>query len=131
VLKYGSAESFVYVYGPGIAEQIPIVVGERKISMPNVFFSQDWQSCCDPCGNGMSLFRVMYLAGYRCLNDVPKGIILGVLKYVAWCVENPGDVLKTVDDRNRAPSQFLQGTNNAVWASGALELWRTYVDDAI
>lgn len=131
-LEYATAQDHVFVYGPGVSERVPVKIGSKVIYLPNVFHAIDFSfACCSPCGNGgmKTGFRIMYMAGYDCVNSIPAGIIAGVLKYIAWMIENPGDVYKPVDNRERSNATFLQGTNNVAWASGALELWRQYNKD--
>jgi hypothetical protein len=122
----------VYIYGPGIQGNTAIAiaeVGSRVVRMPNVFFAYDYTPCCLPCGSERSGFNIMYRAGYDCVARIPAGIKLGIAKLVAWSITNPGDVMRTVNDLESIRSNSLQGTNNAVYASGALDLWRQYVVD--
>jgi hypothetical protein len=49
-----------------------------------------------------------------------------MLKYIAWAVENPGDVLNTVRDINASETRGTVGTNNGAVASGAVADWRQY-----
>lgn len=117
----------------GVADIDP---GTRKFYVPafttGLYGENLVQSCCDPCGGGVSqnpTLKVNYRAGYKCAADVPQGIVLGVLKFVAWSTEHAGDMLITMASTTAARDSGIIGTNNGVWASGALELWRSYVVD--
>ena len=126
-LKYAAAEPQVFVYGPGTKEMLSVDVGTHKVILPNRIFAHMVFDCCRPCSDGPGAVRIMYLAGMKSINDVPAGIIVGVLKYIAWSVSNPGDVLKTVDNRRTVGQDFMKGSNDAAWASGAIDEWRKYV----
>jgi hypothetical protein len=69
---------------------------------------------------------VRYRGGVADPSRIPAGIKLGCLKHIAWSVENPGDVLRSVNDVRSASARGEDGTNNGAWASGAIELWRQY-----
>lgn len=127
--RYPISQDHVFVYGPGTKEMIPVNQGSRKVVLPNRVFAHMVFDCCRPCSDGPGAVRVMYLAGMKDKSEVPAGIIVGVLKYIAWNVANPGDVLKTVNDRNTLGNDFQKGSNDAAWASGAIDEWRRYVDD--
>lgn len=58
--------------------------------------------------------------------DETGGILVGILKVVAWNVMNPGDVYMSVRNSIQSGETALRGTNNTALASGALELWTTY-----
>jgi hypothetical protein len=128
-LRYALAEPQVFVTGPGIREIIQATVGDTTVSIPMQKFGHMLFDCCRPCSDGPGAVKVMYLAGYADASQVPAGIILGVLKFVAWSVENPGDVMKTVDQRTSLADNFLKGSNDGAWASGAIDEWRRYVNE--
>lgn len=130
-LSLRPSQDIAYMYGPGLSEVTHIEIGKRMLRLPNLFYGADWSQCCAPCGSNDSLFMIAYTAGYASCDEVPAGIILGVLKYIAWAISNPGDELKTVNNSAQNSRFGLSGTNNIAWASGALELWRQYNEDAI
>lgn len=136
-LRYPSADGRVYLYGSrdGIGNRmIDIGAGERNIRIPVQSGAFDLGSCCDPCRSDRDVnygWKVLYKAGINCKDDVPAGIVMGVLKMVAFLMMNAGDEILTVRNREQAESTGIIGTNNAAWASGAIEQWRIYVDDAI
>lgn len=130
-LRYRPSQAIAYIYGPGLSEVIRITEGKRKLLLPNMFQSSDWNSCCNPCASGLSDFKILYTAGYGDCDEIPAGIIVGVLKWITWSIFNPGDTLKTIDnERSTSSRDGLTGTNNVAWASGALEMWREYNNDA-
>ena len=136
-LKYPVADGYVYLYGgthPNDNATFMVAPGTRSINVPVKRNAIDLSNCCDPCSqhlpNGGML--VAYKAGFKCADDIPAGIILGLLQFLAWIVEHPGDELLTM--RNRLDSRGgagVYGTNTIALASGALELWRQYDSEAI
>lgn len=138
-LRYASADGRVYLYGArdGFGSAVlEIEPGERFIEVPIQHHAVDVSfSCCNPCSDGRGVnygMRVTYRAGIDCkFGGVPASIIAGVLKFIAWSVQNPGDVIMTVRNRESGESTGIIGTNNPAWASGAIEQWRIIVDDAI
>lgn len=127
---------FVYTWRGILRENKPIKVAEGQRRIKVAMFTPDmyFDSCCaDPCGNtggieGESSQQIMYYAGYNKVSEIPSGIVLGMLKYIAWSVMRPGDELLTQRNRTSIAEAGVTGTNNAAWASGALELWVTYDD---
>lgn len=136
-LRYQSVDGRVYLYGDALGvgtRMIEIEPGTREVQIPVLGGALDMSACCNPCNSGRAVNnggRVLYMAGYRCPSDIPAGIIVGVLKFIAWSVQNPGDELMSVRNRQTAESTGITGTNNVAWASGAIEQWRMYVNDAI
>lgn len=133
-LDYPAAEPVVYVWSNNSASRttLHIDTGTRIVLLPIHQIENPLASCCSPCGNEFdqrSTLQLMYVAGYSCVDDVPAGIVLGILKYIAWSVMRPGDELLTIRNRTSVEEGGLRGTNNAAWASGALELWMQYNDD--
>jgi hypothetical protein len=86
-------------------------------------------TCCDPCGGRAS--EISYKAGKPCGFDYPPKLILGLLKYCAWCVEHPGDELTFLINAYGSPvgqgSRISKGTNNPLYASGAAEEWKPFI----
>lgn len=136
-LKYPVADGYVYLYGGNhIMDNTTFVVplGTRKIKVPIRKDMFDLTNCCDPCAkwaiNGGML--AAYLAGYKSVNDIPASAILGMMQYITWCIEHPGDELMTQRNRveTRAGLAGLQGSNNIAMISGALETWRVMDPEA-
>ena len=122
----------VFFYGTGAPVLVPTEPGTRFVDIPmagEFMGNALGGNCCAPCtqgnGSGANGARVMYHAGYACENDVPAGIVVGMLKYIAWQVQNPGDVYMNVRNSLNTGETSSRGTNNAAWASGALEVWTT------
>lgn len=137
-LRHPSVDGIVHLYGSYNGQNdrtMYIGVGEKEVAVPPVYPHIDLSSCCGgPCGGKSDdpfALKVMYRTGHDCKKPVPAGIILGVLKFIAWLITNPGDVIMTVRNRSSTGEMGIIGTNNGAWASGAIEHWRIYVDDAI
>jgi hypothetical protein len=139
VLQYPVADGIVYLYGgPSPADNgaFRVKEGTRTIHVPIRTGQIDMSNCCDPCASPHHLNGGMlaaYRAGFKSVEVVPAGVVLGMLMYIAWAVEHPGDELLT--QRNRVETRSglagLQGSNNIAMVSGALELWRTFDNEAI
>lgn len=131
------ADEFVWYYGAhrNIGNrQLYVTPGTTTVRIPVTHIAIDASSCCGgPCNEpGINWgMRIMYRAGYKCQDDVPAGILLGCLKFIAWSVMNPGDTVMTVRNRAGAGEAGIIGTNNGAWASGAIEQWRIYVRSAV
>lgn len=138
-LQHPSADGIVHLYGYGNTRLVNIQPRTRKIRIPISGLNIDLSSsCCSgPCGDvsdgGLyqSSFKALYRTGFLQCSDVPQGIVLGCLKYIAWCITHPGDEILAVRNRTITRSSLVDGTNNVAWASGALELWRQYDPEAI
>jgi len=137
-LQYPVADGYVYLYGgTHVADNMTFRVppGTRKIKVPIRKDFIDLSNCCDPCSKGWALNGGMlasYRAGYKSAEDVPVTVILGMLQFITWCVEHPGDELLTQRNRveTRAGLAGLQGSNNIAMISGALETWRVIDPEA-
>jgi hypothetical protein len=137
-LQFPVADGYVYLYGgTHVADNMVFRVppGSRKIKVPVRKDMIDLSSCCNPCApqwavNGGML--ASYRAGYKSVNDVPANVILGVLQFITWCTEHPGDELLTQRNRieTRAGLSGLQGSNNIAMISGAIESWRILDNEA-
>ncbi|MGY2987707.1 hypothetical protein [Bradyrhizobium sp. USDA 4508] len=137
-LRYPVADGLVYLYGSthpadNIVFQVP--PNTRSIRVPIRSGLLDLSNCCDPCAThflnrGM---MVAYKAGFRCMEDVPSGIVVGCLQYIAWIIEHPGDELMTQRNRKDNSTKIggVSGSNNIAMVSGALESWRLYDNEAI
>jgi hypothetical protein len=136
-LKHPSFDGIVYLYGTPYGagdRRIDIGPGGRQLRLEVTNGAIDASSCCGgPCDGDQYNYgmKAMYRAGVDCAENVPAGIILGVLKFIAWAISNPGDEIMTVRNREAGQSDGIVGTNNGAWASGAIEQWRIYVDDAV
>jgi hypothetical protein len=82
------------------------------------------------CGCGSESYTLQYDSGFTCPAEIPFSILLGCLKFIAWNVKNPGDELITMrsglSSSRAASARGIGGTNDAVMASGAQELWAKY-----
>ncbi|AFH19817.1 structural protein [Agrobacterium phage 7-7-1] len=86
---------------------------------------QTWGDC-HTCGVPSQLMAT-YVAGRRCESSVPAGIIMGVLKLIAWNINNPGDEIMSVRNTSTANAQgLIGGTNNGAVVSGAQDEWFRY-----
>jgi hypothetical protein len=134
-LQYPVADGLVHLYGSqNVAgnHAIRVPPNTRTIKVPIWTGFIDLSNCCDPCSSHHLNADMMaaYKAGYRCPADVPVGIVLGMLQYVAWILEHPGDILLTVRNKEDNSTKGLMGSNNIALASGALETWRQYDPEA-
>ncbi|MBO4228444.1 hypothetical protein [Bradyrhizobium neotropicale] len=134
-LQYPVADGFVHLYGspdPNDNRAFRVPQGSRSVQVPIRKDYLNLSNCCDPCAtwhlNGGMM--AAYRAGYACVDDVPAGIVLGCLQFIAWLVEHPGDELMTQRNRIEARSVGVDGSNNVAWVSGALETWRIYDPEA-
>lgn len=127
-LRYAPIDGYVYMYGGGIYQPVQVAVqpGRKTITIPIVQEALDASSCCRPCSTGGENFgmSVMYRTGIVDIGKIPAIVKVGCLKYIAWAVKNPGDVLQSVRGKDSSQGQGIIGTNNGTWASGALEDWR-------
>jgi len=72
----------------------------------------------------------MYRAGFSCAAQVPAGVLLGILQFIAWVVEHPGDEVLSMRNTLSARGGAIIGTNNIALVSGALESWRQFDPEA-
>jgi len=137
-LQYPVANGIVYLYGSrdGLSNTtLQVTPGSRTIKIPIMYNVIDDRSCCDPGRSGVLGanygMKALYLAGFTSASQIPAGIIVGVLKWIAWQIMHPGDEIMTVRGTTDSSKSGITGTNNVAWASGALELWRQYDSEAI
>jgi hypothetical protein len=130
-LQYPVSDGYVYLYGGNhVADNTTfrVPIGSRRVKVPIRKDLVDFSNCCDPCAtwavNGGML--AAYRAGYKSAHDIPATVILGMLQFITWCIEHPGDELLTQRNRieTRAGLAGLQGSNNIAMISGAIETWR-------
>jgi hypothetical protein len=136
-LQYPVADGYVYLYGGNHVTDntvIRVPLGTRKIKVPIRKDSIDLSNCCDPCAkwNVNGGMMATYKAGYKSANDIPATVIHGMLQFITWSIEHPGDELLTQRNRieTRAGLAGLQGSNNIAMISGAIETWRTVDPEA-
>lgn len=136
--EYPIMDGIAYLYGYGDSRIIKVPPRSRKVRIPIIGASLDFSSACcrGPCGKdtgaGLSSnVYILYSTGFKNCNEIPAGIVLGCLKYIAWCVTHPGDEIIAVRNRTITRSSLVDGTNNVAWASGAIEVWRQYDPEAI
>jgi hypothetical protein len=138
-LKYPVADGVVYLYGgthPGNNRAFLVEPGSRSIRVPIVTGYLDLSCPCDPCSSGHHINSGMmaaYKAGFKCADEVPAGVVVGCLQFIAWIVEHPGDELMTQRNRKDNSTKIggVSGSNNIAMVSGALESWRLYDPEAI
>lgn len=134
VARYQFAHEDVYVQSRAGNFIEKVMIGRRTLYVPVQIDIMSGIGCCNPCrGGGIgpgsewdSGTTIRYLAGFPSPDSIPAGVIQGCLKYIAWSINNPGDVLMTVRNTQKSNNATIIGTNNAAWASGAIELWRAY-----
>jgi hypothetical protein len=136
VLKYPVSDGIVYLYGSSNANgnrTMRITPNTRTLRVPIFTGFIDLSNCCDPCSSHFLNAEMMaaYKAGYSCPADVPMGVVLGMLQFIAWVIEHPGDQLLSLRNREDSSTKGAMGTSNIALASGALETWRQYDDEAI
>jgi hypothetical protein len=135
-LRYPTADQYAYLFGspwPTDNMTFMVPVGTRTIKIPVRTGYVDTHNCCDPCSEhhlnaGMQL---SYRAGFTSPDQVPSGVIIGILQFIAWVVQHPGDELLTMRNTEQARTGGVGGTNNIAMASGALESWRLYNPEAV
>ena len=130
-LRYPSSDGQVAIYGsPNKAYDriIQIEPGTRELRIENYYTDLGMDSCCSSFGGASTNFgmRASYRAGICGPQDVPAGIIVGVLKWIAWNVMHPGDEIMTVRNKVNAGESGIIGSNNVALISGAIEQWRQY-----
>jgi|EndMetStandDraft_9_1072997.scaffolds.fasta_scaffold10603_2 hypothetical protein len=138
-LQYPVADGIVYLYGGSSAADnraFTVKPGSRTIKVPIATGFIDLSCPCHPCSTGHHLnggMMAAYRAGFNCPADVPAGVVIGCLQYIAWIVEHPGDELMTQRNRKDNSTKIggVSGSNNIAMVSGALESWRLYDNEAI
>jgi len=109
--------------------RVAVQVGSRRVRLPRSM-RIDLGGNCDGQSNATALFG--YYAGFAC-GALPAALILGVLKYIAHVIENPGDNVVQVSvagGTTKGGASTFQAADPAL-ASGALMVWRVLVPDAI
>lgn len=129
-MQFPCADGKVWLYGGRDADSrlYRVQPGAKEVVFqPGELPSND-AACCGPVGAGLIRHdvKIMYLAGFDTPNHIPAGIKNGILKFIAWSVENPGDVMRSVEGTITRSETVLRGSNNVALASGAMEQWRQY-----
>ncbi len=135
-LQYPVSDGVVYVYGgrtPDENRTFLVPKNTRTITVPVRNGMLDMSNCCDPCAaNHLNDGLIaMYKAGFACAEDVPATVLLGILQFLAWVCEHPGDELLTQRNTFGQREGGTFGSNNIAMASGALETWRQVDPEAI
>lgn len=126
VLEHEPADGIVTLSDGRTHQVLRVRPGNRRIQVPVMAWAPD-AGCCRPCDNSVNWgVSAYYLTGHCGKDQIPAGILLGCLKHIAWNVENPGDEINTVGTAQTLRVRMSEGTNNAAWGSGAIELWRQY-----
>lgn len=128
LLSHIVADRWVYFFGGHLAStlKVPAVPGRSYVDFPGGSDRQIYMiGDCHRCGVEEPLMA-MYQVGKKCADQIPAGIIVGCLKYIAWTMENAGDVIMTVRNRFSSGENMVSGTNDAAQASGALDEWTRY-----
>lgn len=119
-------QGVVYLVGRHQTQEIRVEKGARHVDIQplSIDLSGD---CCSPCGSTQGPGDILrYQTGKSCGETLPAGVIMGVLKLMAWHVMNAGDEILTTRNRESMESGTMQGSNDAVVLSGALDEWRRY-----
>lgn len=145
-LTYRPMNGIVNVYGTGDSASfwvggIPLIpergMSYYSIHLPpdatsfemsnDLMFMTTSNSICDGSDRGGSIRQsgatVQYIAGTKSEKDVPAGVKLGCLKFIAWSIENPGDEFVPMVIRQIGVTTV---TNNPIVSSGAIDEWRRY-----
>lgn len=125
-LKHPAIDGVVTVSAGGGYRSIVSRPGSIEIELSQHVLTWLRPSCCESACPGHNAPTLMYRAGYACIDNIPEGIRLGMLKHIAWNLTNPGDMLATVLNKGRAAGQGVWGSNDPGLASGAFDVWRPY-----
>jgi hypothetical protein len=132
-LQYPTAQPDVWYYGHknNSPMKLTVKINSRRLRLP-IDRADFGLGCCNPCGP-TAFSKVQYVAGYDCLSKAPVAIKLGALKYIAHAIENPGDLVRVSNEAGNIESGSVgaANANNPAVASGAIEIWRSVVADAI
>lgn len=133
---YGTADNPMFwmdgmvlpIFRQPLYQTIQLPHGSRRFEMNNdlLFYSFDVTRDCNQFGKAFEQqgARAEYVAGPP--KEIPKGILLGCLKYIAWSVENPGDQFVPMVLRQVGVTTV---TNDPAISSGAMNEWRRYRRD--
>lgn len=129
--QFSSPIAWLYGHKNRAPVQVQAPVGERRIKLP-LIIDTFGIGCCNPCAD-IPQSQLLYTAGYSCIEEMPAGIALGVLKYVAHVMENAGDIVVATNEAGGSStgSMGVGAAADPAVASGALAIWRATVDSAI
>jgi hypothetical protein len=106
---------------------IKLPPGSQEFQMNNniMFFSAGIAgNCSNPDVTfEQSFATATYIAGISSPSQVPAGIKLGCLKYIAWSIENPGDQFVPMVVRQVGVTTV---SNDPAYSSGAIDEWRRH-----
>lgn len=126
-LTYAIGEPPVTFYGSSLMQPVIVIanVGSKTVDFPNGHPDRfHTVGDCRKCGVDDPLM-VTYKSGRACNGKpVPNAILMGVLKYIAWNVRNPGDVIMTTRNAQSVGNNGLSGSNNSALISGAIDEWK-------
>lgn len=124
-LLWPASSGEVFVRYPG---SDPVVErtsrGSRKVTLRATLPPLSWNVCCNPCASDSDDITLYYWTGAEC-GTFPSGIVVGVLKYIAYQISNPGSIGMTYTS-DRAQNTIRSINNNALVASGALGEWKPF-----
>lgn len=127
-LSHPTRDGVLYFFGRDLyrPRMERVKPGSTVVTIPVYLEAIDVTPCCSPCGRGAENYglQVMYSSGYACPSEVPAILKEGALRYIAWSIKNPGDVVMTVLNKASVRGGLIEGTNNGAFASGAADLWR-------
>jgi hypothetical protein len=83
-------------------------------------------NCCDSRTASAPTMEIQYNIGVTGEEAFPAGVIHGMLLFIAWSVEHPGDEYVSILNQVRSEGGHLQGNSNIALLSGALEIWNQY-----
>lgn len=99
--------------------------GVQSFEMQNdhMFYSAGITANCSDTGTQFQPqgLKAVYVAGPP--ERIPRGILLGCLKYIAWSIENPGDQFTPMVVRQVGVTTV---TNDPAISSGAIDEWRRH-----
>jgi hypothetical protein len=89
-LLYVPVDGVVNLIGDAINEVLLLQDGSRVVDFRSIIIGGSCRaSACSAVCDGMSF---QYRTGMKCAKDVPSSIKIGCLQYIAWAIENPGDM---------------------------------------
>lgn len=127
-LKSPATDGRVTFYGGSLSHPYEAFTepGSYRVRIPNFAEPFMINDCCAPTACNQYGLKASYTTGVANPKDVPAGILLGVLRFIAWNITNAGDITLTVQGKQGFSGAIVQGTNNGAWASGAIEQWRMF-----
>jgi hypothetical protein len=131
-LQNPSSDGVIYLYGDNRnPEAIKVTPNTRKVRIQSRYYIPDLSNCCNPCSKPTNDLHFVYRSGFSCPEQVPAGVLLGILQFVAWVIQHPGDEVLSMRNTLSTRGGAIIGTNNIALVSGALESWRQYDPEAI